>query len=465
MKRAARAVLARARARAPRAIAIVCGRGNNAGDGYVVAGLARLQGLQVQLLQVGDAADLRGDAATARDWAVASGVVIEQFAQDIALDGDVVIDALLGTGLIGEVRPAFVAAIAAIQKAASDGAWVIAVDVPSGLDVDTGAVGGVAVRADETVTFIGVKRGLLTGAGPNVSGAIWYDDLDVPPGVYDVVHEKVRALRWGGLAAAPLPPRARDAHKGTSGHVLIVGGAAGYGGAALLAAEGALRAGAGLVSLACAAEHAGAALARLPEVMVRGVADAAELAPMLARATVVVVGPGLGSGAWGRGVLAASLASGMPLVLDADALNLLSAGAGPWPPAALITPHPAEAARILGTTTQAVQRDRFAAVRALTARTGAVAVLKGAGSLIDDGVTTWLCAAGNPGMAVGGMGDVLAGVLGALRAQGLGAAAAACHGVCLHARAGDVVAARSGERGLLPTDLFAVLPGLLNGYS
>ena len=420
--------------------------------------------MDVQLLQVGAAAALRGDAATARDWAVSAGVVIEPFAPDVALDGEVIVDALLGTGLRGAARTPFDAAIAAINAVARSGnRWVIAVDLPSGLDADTGSDFGCAVQAHESVTFIGVKRGLLTGAGPNCSGAIWCDDLDIPAAVYGHLVASAHALRWGAPAAGPLPQRRRDAHKGTSGHVLIIGGAAGYGGAALLAAEGALRAGAGLVSLACAPEHAHAVLARRPEVMVRGVMETTELAPLLARATVIVVGPGLGQDAWGRAMLGAALARGLPLVLDADALNLLSADTAPWPRDALITPHPAEAARILRSTTQVVQRDRFAAVRALAQRTGTVAVLKGAGSLIDDGIDTWLCADGNPGMAVGGMGDVLAGVLGALRAQGLSAAAAACHGVCLHARAGDVVAARAGERGLLPSDVVDVLSALLNG--
>ena len=465
MKRAARAVFARIIAKGARSIAVLCGSGNNAGDGYVIAGLARLQGMDVQLLQVGDAAILRGDAATARDWAVSSGVHIEQFAVDMALDGEVIVDALLGTGLQGPARPAFAAAIAAINAHAANGkAWVIAVDLPSGLDADTGDDFGCAVDADETVTFIGAKRGSLTGVGPQRCGAIWFDDLDVPASTYAKIPYPVVALRWGASGARPMGPRPRHAHKGTSGHVLVVGGASGYGGAALLAAEGALRAGAGLVSLACALEHAAAVLARRPEVMVRGIEDVAEqFAPLLARATVIVVGPGLGQDAWSQAMLAAAINSKLPLVIDADALNLLAASSQPWPQDALLTPHPGEAARILNCTTREVQQDRFAAVRALAARTCGVVVLKGAGSLIDDGHHTWLCMDGNPGMAVGGMGDVLAGMLGALRAQGLSAVEAACHGVCLHARAGDLMAARSGERGLLPSDLLEVVPGLLNG--
>jgi NAD(P)H-hydrate epimerase len=198
--------------------------------------------------------------------------------------------------------------------------------------------------------------------------------------------------------------------------------------------------------------------------MVRGVTGAEQLAPLLARATVVAIGPGLGQEAWGRALLGAVLASELPLVLDADALNLLAQGLYKWPQDALITPHPAEAARILGTTTAQVQRDRFAAVRALAERTGAVAVLKGAGSLVAAGGQTFVCGDGNPGMAVGGMGDVLSGVAGALRAQGLAAAAAAVHAVCLHARAGDVVA-RKGERGMLPSDVVGALSGILNGVA
>ena len=435
-------------------LTILCGRGNNAGDGYVVAGLAADRRLDVQLLQVGDAADLRGDAARARDWALERGVVIEAFGAGVDLRGDVIVDALLGTGLRGAVREAFVAAIDAIEAA---GRPVLAVDLPSGLDADTGTILGRAVRADATVTFIGAKRGLLTGAGPDHAGAIAFDDLGVPVEVYTEVqaaHGAPTGLLRLGEGACRLPPRRPAAHKGDFGHVLVVGGDEGTGGAVLLAAEAALRAGAGLVSVATRAAHVPALLARTPEVMARAVDTRAELLALLERASTVVLGPGLGTGPWGEQMLDAVLASALPRVLDADALNLLAAKGLSTGDAPLVTtPHPGEAARLLGTDTAAVGADRFAALDGLRRRCGGTVLLKGAGTLVagEDGVA--LCAYGNPGMASGGMGDVLAGVIGALLAQGLAPEEAARLGACLHGAAADLAAAEVGMPGLVAGDL------------
>jgi NAD(P)H-hydrate epimerase len=259
-----------------------------------------------------------------------------------------------------------------------------------------------------------------------------------------------------------LRPRAADAHKGDFGHVLVVGGAPGMPGAARLAAEAAARSGAGLVSVATHAAHAAVLNNGRPELMVRAVDAPAQLADLLARATVVAVGPGLGRGAWGRALFEQVLESGLPLVVDADALNCLAADPlkrDDW----VLTPHPGEAARLLQSASAAVQADRFAAVTELQARYGGVAVLKGAGTLVaGGGVPLRLCALGNPGMASGGMGDVLTGVIAALRAQGLAPLEAACSGVCLHAGAADALAATRGERGLLAGDLIPEIRRLLN---
>lgn len=250
-----------------------------------------------------------------------------------------------------------------------------------------------------------------------------------------------------------LPPRPRDSHKGDYGHVLCIGGDHGSGGAILLCAQAALRTGAGLASVATRADHVPALLARQPEAMAHAVESTQDLLPLLARATVVAIGPGLGQGEWGRAMLAAALACGKPLVLDADALNQLAAAPQALPEDAILTPHPGEAARLLGRDGDAVQSDRRAAAESLAARFGCAVVLKGAGSLVAaPGRTTRIVAAGNPGMATGGMGDLLTGVVSALRAQGLPAFDAASCGALLHAHAGDV-AARDGMRGLLPTDL------------
>jgi NAD(P)H-hydrate epimerase len=246
------------------AVTVLCGRGNNAGDGYIIAGLAVDHGMDVQLLQLGSIDALRGDAALARDWARERGVVEEPFHSSSELRGAVLVDALLGTGLTGEVRDEFGAAIDAINRA---GRPIVSVDLPSGLCADTGVPLGRAVNADLTVTFIGKKRGLYTGAGKEHAGQVIYDALDVDETVFDQVPARVELLRLHENVGTP-EPRRRDAHKGSFGHVLIVGGDHGMGGAALMAAEAAMRCGAGLVSVATRPEHLGGFLARRPELMV-----------------------------------------------------------------------------------------------------------------------------------------------------------------------------------------------------
>ncbi len=261
-----------------------------------------------------------------------------------------------------------------------------------------------------------------------------------------------------------LPPRSPAAHKGQFGHVLVVGGDRGFGGAALLSAESALRCGAGLVSLATRPEHVAAALVRRPEMMSAGVSSANQLLALVKKASVLVVGPGLGEGAWGRSLLSVARSADLAQVWDADALNLLALAPAAMPNNSVITPHPGEAARLLGISTAAVQSDRPAAAHALAQKYAVVAVLKGAGSLIaaPDGRLN-LCDHGHPAMAGAGLGDVLAGVIGALLAQGLPAFAAASLAVWLHARAGEQLGAEG--RGLAASDLIAVIRQLLQEQS
>jgi NAD(P)H-hydrate epimerase len=459
MQRAGAAAFAELRARWPaaRRIAVACGGGNNGGDGYVVARLAREAGLDVTLLQLGDPQRLHGDTATAAAaWCAAGGAVAPFTAAGLA-GAEVIVDALLGTGLERPVAGAWAEAIEALNSAPAP---VLALDLPSGLDADRGVPLGCAVQAAATVTFVGQKPGLYTGAGPDHAGAVRFAGLDLPAAVYAGVGPAARLLGDADLAALPAKRR-RVSHKGDHGHVLVVGGAAGMCGAALLAAQAALRAGAGLVSLATRPAHAVALTAVRPELMCLGVDCAADLLPLLRRADVVAIGPGLGRARWGAQLLGAALDSGRPLVVDADALTLL-AGEPERRDDWVLTPHPGEAARLLGTTVAAVQADRLAAVAALQAAYGGVVVLKGAGSLVADGAgPPALCRDGNPGMAAGGFGDLLTGVIAALRAQGLDAGAAARLGVLLHARAADL-AAGAGERGLLPSDCLEPLRRLVN---
>jgi hydroxyethylthiazole kinase-like uncharacterized protein yjeF len=438
-------------------IAVVCGGGNNAGDGYVVAARALQVGLDVRVLTLSDPERLRGDALTAYQDAQAAGVSIQVFEPTLLSQAEVIVDAILGTGLEREVSGAWRDAIKTIN---AQPAGVLAIDIPSGLNADTGAIMGVAVRADITVTFIALKQGLFTGQGPDRCGTVLFDNLGVPADIYGIVHPSCRRYSGDNLSTL-LPRRPRSAHKGHHGHVLVVGGDSGMAGAARMAAEAAARCGAGLVSVATRAAHAGVQAALRPELMFRGVESVAELAPLLARATVVAVGPGLREGDWGRTAFNAVLACDRPLVVDADGLNILATHPvrrDNW----VLTPHPGEAARLLQTTPAQIEADRFIAAAEIAVRYGGVCVLKGAGSVIaceHDGLL--LCDKGNPGMASGGMGDVLTGVVAGLLAQGLPLAQAACAGVYLHASAGDL-AARDGERGLLAMDLMAHLRTLVN---
>jgi NAD(P)H-hydrate epimerase len=374
------------------------------------------------------------------------------------IDGhDLIIDALLGTGLDRPVEGLMAEAIEAINTA---GVPVIAADIPSGLSADTGCALGSAVRADVTVTFIGLKQGLFTADGPDHCGRLLFEDLHVPHAIYGHQPASLRRIDYvsqgDGLAA-----RRRNAHKGDFGHVLVVGGRDGMAGAVRLAGEAALRVGAGLVSLATHPSHAHSIAAARPELICHGVDHPAQLIALLQQASVLVVGPGLGQDAWGQALLASLVESSLPMVLDADALNLLAQEpmrSDKW----VLTPHPGEAARMLGVSSGQIQQDRFAAIAKLQANYGGVLVLKGCGSLILDGEGDLsLCSDGNPGMASAGMGDVLSGVIAGLIAQGLSLGEAARIGVCLHAHAGDL-AAREGERGLLASELFSHLRRLVN---
>jgi NAD(P)H-hydrate epimerase len=322
---------------------------------------------------------------------------------------------------------------------------------------------GAAVRADVTATFIGLKAGLFTADGRDCAGEILFDDLEMPLGAYANVPPVARRLSSRTFVDV-LRPRRRNAHKGEYGRVLVIGGGHGMPGAVRLCGEAALRAGAGLVTLATHPSHAAVINMARPELLAHGVRGARDLQPLIERATVIAIGPGLAQDAWARGLWRAALAADRPLVIDADALNLLAAARAarkkPKPPW-ILTPHPGEAARLLKTTTSAIQRDRYAAAAQLAEKFSAICVLKGAGTLIASLDGTWLCDRGNPGMASGGTGDVLTGVIAALLAQRLAPVDAARLGVWAHAVAGDA-AAEEGETGLIAADLFAGVRRELN---
>jgi NAD(P)H-hydrate epimerase len=438
-------------------ITVVCGTGNNGGDGFVVALLALEAGMRVRVLQLGDPERLRGDARSAADAYLGAGGQVKPYSE-IPRETDLLVDAVLGTGLEREVEGGW---RDALQEVNRHPAPVLALDIPSGLHSDSGQVLGEAVRADATISFIGLKQGLFAGEGPECCGKVYFDRLDVPSGVYEKQTPSARRVDWR-KQFGKVRPRRRTAHKGDFGHVLVIGGDRGYSGATLLAGAAAARTGAGLVSLATHQEHAPALHLNRPELMCHGVETAGQLRPLFKRANVIAIGPGIGTSAWAMSLLNAALESGLPMVVDADALNLLALDPQQrqhW----ILTPHPGEAGRLLDAPVAEVQRDRFQSVRKLQEQYGGTVVLKGAGSLLYAGSqeSVHICTDGNPGMASGGMGDVLTGIIAAFVAQGYPLPEAATLGVCLHAAAADRAAA-GGERGLLASDLIAEIRALIN---
>ena len=467
----------RERLRAPRGpTVIVCGRGNNGGDGFVIARHLRRARVAVEVWLAARPEEVRGDAADAlAAWRKSRGVVHELTSADHIpslaarlAKAAVVVDALFGTGLNAPVTGLPAAVIEAINAC---GAPVFAVDIASGLSADTGAPLGVAVRATITATFAFPKVGQLVYPGVENTGLLAVVDIGIPPAAVAAVRPRISLLEADEVGRL-LPPRSPNAHKGSFGHVLVIAGSRGKTGAALLAAGGAVRAGAGLTTLAVPSTLQPILEGHVREAMTLGLPDtgagAAALGDgrvvdaALAARTAIVCGPGVGQDEATRALVThIARTAAIPLVLDADGLNLVAGTdvlrqrRAPT----IVTPHPGEMARLLGTDTTEVQQDRVGAARELAATQQVVVVLKGAHTIVaapDGGAA--ISPTGNPGMASGGTGDVLAGVIGALTAQRLAAFDAAVLGVFAHGAAGDTVAARRGEVGLAAGDIIEELP-------
>lgn len=439
-------------------IAVFCGGGNNGGDGYVLAELAMMHGMKVEIYQVGDASHLRGAALAAyqRCQQLAIPMVVCPDKAFVS-QPDLIVDAICGIGAEQDLRQEVVTAIDVMTSLHRP---VLAIDIPTGIHADTGMILGAAIRATVTVTFIGLKLGLLTGSGLSYAGEIVVDDLQFPPdllGQVAPVAERMNPVTYQSY----LKPRWRDWHKGLSGHVLVIGGAAGFTGAARMAAMAALRVGAGLVTIATDTLNAPLMNIEWPELMCHGVKNGDDLEPLLQKADVVVIGPGLGQSDWALSLWQTVKGLDRQLVVDADGLNLLAdhpSKNSHW----VLTPHPGEAGRLLQKSSYEIQQNRLAAVKEIVRQYEGVAVLKGAGTLVaaDDQLPA-VCDKGNPGMATAGMGDILSGVIGGLLAQGVPGLEAAQLGVMMHAMAGDM-AAKEGERGMIATDLFTYLRRLSN---
>jgi NAD(P)H-hydrate epimerase len=445
MERAGAAALESIRRHWPgaRTLAILCGAGNNAGDGYVVARLARAAGFSARLAALTEPARLGGDAARAcADFRAAGGNVLA-FGDGTVEGADLVVDALLGIGIDRPVAGAYRACIERVNRS---GIPVLALDIP-------------AIRATRTIGFIALKCGYFLGEAPDYVGALELAGLDVPGAARESETAVLRRIE-PALVASSLPARQRTAHKGDSGRVLVIGGFA-MAGAARLAGEAALRTGAGLVTLATSAGAVAPIVEARPELIARAVASPGDLAPLGAAADAIAIGPGLGTDALAQALFDAAASIARPIVVDADALTLL-ASAPRRRPDWILTPHPGEAGRLLGSDAAAVQRDRLGAVRAIAERYGGVCVLKGARTLVQCAdPAAFVCDRGNPGMATAGSGDVLTGVIAALVAGGAPPGLAAPAAVWLHATAGDR-AARAGERGVIASDLIAELKAVVN---
>ncbi|MCG3728686.1 NAD(P)H-hydrate dehydratase [Vibrio cincinnatiensis] len=436
---------------------VCCGSGNNGGDGYIVARLAQSVGIQVTLWQYGDPERLQGDARTAYYHWIDSGGEVFPCAETLPDGVDVVIDGLLGTGVKGVVRSAMQNVIETINGSDIP---VVAIDIPSGLCSQTGTVLGSAIYAQHTISLIGLKQGLVTGKARDHVGQLHFAGLGVEE-TFNSQNTATLTAIDSKAAQKALPLRKRTAHKGQHGKVLLIGGNSGMGGAAILAAQACVRTGSGLTAALVQSDNTKPLLVSCPEVMTADWADKAVFDHRLNWCSVLAIGPGLGRDMIAQQLMACVQSINKPKVMDADALYFLAQSAC-YDEQRIITPHPAEAARMLDCDVENIEADRFQAVKALQQKYGGVVVLKGAGTLVCNGQDVYVCLAGNPGMASGGMGDVLTGIIVSLLAQGLSLFDAAKVGVLIHSQAADQNAEEFGERGLLASDLIPHLRRLVN---
>jgi len=450
-------------------VLVLCGKGNNGGDGFICARLLHQAGVQVTVLTTVAKIDVKGDALTAYGQLEQNGVDIIQgnavaLAHDIERAGDVglIVDSLFGIGFHGELDPDSETLIRSVN---AHPGRVISVDLPSGLSADSGCVSPVAVKADVTLTFIALKQGLFTGEAAAYVGCLYLAEL----GLGQAFREQLASdhLVQGRQELPDLEPVSEVRHKSSPGLVLAIGGNQTMPGAIRLAGEAALRCGASMLAVACHRNNRTRVFDGRPEMMLApDRAEALAASDALSKAKVLLLGPGLGRDPWAQELFDFALSQPLPCVIDADALYLLSQQ-GQLPAAKnirVLTPHSGEAARLLGCGLDDINRDRFAAVKAIACRYQGICLLKGPGTLISDGKTVWINTSGNPGMATGGMGDVLSGIIAAMLLQ-LGQPLDAVRlSAWLHGQAADEIAEKQGQRGLLASDLFPELLRLVNRY-
>ncbi len=466
-------------------VQLFAGRGNNGGDAFVAARHLRRMGFEVEVFFAGEASSVRGDALKHLLQMRSEGIELrelptlddwEAFRSTPQAAGDILVDGLLGTGITGPARGPVVGAIQLINTFASRG-LVVAIDVPSGLNSDTGVSEGDVVAADVTVTMGLPKRGLVQPCALDVVGSVEVTDIGIPHQLAAPVQSPVELITLDDVAPT-LGRRTRTSHKGSFGHVLLVGGAPGFSGAIAMAAMAAVRSGAGLVSVLVPECIASIVAGLVPEAMVHTgkansdgslAADAIESwGYALDRFDAVLVGPGMTPHEDTAAVVRQILASPVPrVILDADALNVVSTTLGLLDgdrDGVVITPHPGEMARMLQVNSEDVQGDRFAAALRAVEAFGTTVVLKGAGTIVaQKGRPVCVNLSGNPGMATGGMGDVLAGLMAGLAAQAMPLFDAACAAVHIHGRAGDTVSRLTSQAGMTATDVVDELPQVFRG--
>jgi len=472
---------------ARQAVFVICGKGNNGGDGFIVAALAAKQGLQVTVLLTASPSELSGDALRAYQYcfgikeAASTSLTFEQPSRMVeiitAFQGTVIVDAIFGIGFKGSLPQSITEVVNAINK---HPAKVVSVDIPSGLYATTGYVENSAVKANSTVTFIAMKSGLVTGQAINHVGNLYLAELAIGHAFSQQVKSELSLL--GSSILSELPTRALNSHKGDIGLLMAIGGDRGFAGAIRLSAEAALRSGSALVSVCCHQSNQALVFIGRPELMLAP-SCAKELASSntFNKAKVYVLGPGLGQNDWGLALFHLAISQNKTCVIDADGLRLLAKGYhqglltksvkdNDW----ILTPHPGEAAALLNCTVADIERDRFSAVKSIAQQYHCVCLLKGAGSLVSDGKHVWINTTGNSGMASGGMGDVLSGIVAAFimqkytheytsREQKLfDYGKLTTLATYIHGQAADFIAQKHGKIGMLASDLLPIIQQLIN---
>jgi len=465
MESAGTAVYAHINARyQSKTLLVMCGKGNNGGDGYVIARLAQESGYQVTVLVLANKQNIQGDAATALSLLLQTKARVkftesqpEQLSVIENYHGDVIVDCIFGIGFKGSLSEQLQIFINAVNQHSAD---KISVDVPSGLDAETGVITDTCVRAKATITFIVFKKGLLTGKAANAVGELYLADLALGQAFIDQQHSSV--FLQGETNKPQLKKRKRATHKGNIGLGIVVGGNQSMPGAARLTSEAALRAGAALIATACHQDNRMAMMNGRPEIMLAP-SDVKLLKQwlLIKNAKAYAIGPGLGVDDWAIEHFNHIIELEKPCVVDADALNLLAKQKltrDNW----ILTPHPKEAANLLACSVAEVEQNRFEAVTSIAQQYGGICLLKGAGTLISDGAQTWINTSGNPGMASGGMGDVLTGIILAMIMQCDDLMSATRLAAFIHGQAADIIASKFGERGMLASDLFVEIRSLVN---